>query len=236
MKLQTAIKTTTVIMLSLTIQVIRAQSIVASYPDQYPIIAVEGGKVISEAGKNTMRMGEIIAEQHIAAQMLTILDKWNQEYNDYLKDPTSLAGSIRLGSTLYSQGAILLENIYLLKKAIQSNPEGLAATVPMNNLYMETATTAIKCCKTLKVACTKGGSDNMLTGAERVELLWQLAADMRELNKKIKKTAISIAYYTLTDVWWKATEGMIDYDHKTIARRCLNKWSTAVGISSTLSE
>lgn len=236
MRLQTAIKTATVIMFSLTIQVVRAQSIIASYPDQYPIIALDGGKVISEAGKNTARMGEIIAEQHIAAQMLTILDKWNQEYNDYLKDPTSLAGSIRLGSTLYSQGAILLENIYLLKKAIQSNPEGLAATVPMNNLYMETAITAIKCCKTLKVACSKGGSDNMLTGAERVELLWQLAADMRELNKKIKKTAISIAYYTLTDVWWKATEGMIDYDHKTIARRCLNNWSRAVGISSTLSE
>lgn len=215
---------------------VSAQSIFAFYPDQYPIIAIDGGKVISEAGKNTARMGEIIAEEHIAAQMLTILDKWNQEYNDYLKDPTSLAGSIKLGSTLYSQGAVLLENIFLLKKAILANPEGLAASVPMNNLYMETATTAIKCYNTLKEALSKGGPDHMMNGAERVELLWQLAADMRELNNKVRRTSISIAYYSLVDVWYNATAGMIDYDHKAIAQRCLKDWSRAAKVSRTLSE
>lgn len=237
MRLQTAIRTSAIILLSLFMKVTAwGQSVIAFYPDQHVIIALKGGDVISESHKNTTKMAEIIAEQHVTDQMLTILDKWNQEYNDYLKDPTGIANSIKTGSMLYTQGAILLENIYLLKKAIGSNPEGIAASVPMNNLYMETAVTAIKCCKTLKTACTKGGSDNMLTGAERVELLWQLGEDMRELNKKVRKTAISIAYYRLTDVWWKATEGMIDYDHGGIARRCMNEWSRAVGVSHTLSE
>lgn len=367
-----------------------AQSIFASYPDQYPIISLEGGKVISEAGKNTAKMGEVIAEQHIAAQMLTVLDRWNQEYNDYLKDPSGLASNIKLTNTLYLQGAELMRNIFQLKKAIKANPEGIAATVPMNNLYMETAALIIKCYRTLKVItntiteedstaiqvtpvqpipyetgcirvtvtiqnktdknitfdgkvcfilhgympsedytghksfhgiCSGGdytipaggsrtytvifkkedtptdglglpfageghtgsrmannayyignkgffcenisesvtfreggsytmvipqntamwykGSDyeaHMLTGAERLQLLWDLANDIRELNKKIKKTAISIAYYQLSDVWDKATEGMIDYDHKRIARRCLDKWSRAIGVSNTLSE
>lgn len=215
---------------------VSAQSIIASYPDQWVIIAGEGGLVLTQTGKNTTKMAGIVAEQHIAAQMMTVLDKWNQEYNDYLKDATSLANSIRLGSTLYSQGAVLLENIYLLKKAVESNPEGLAASVPMNNLYMETATMAIKCYNTLKEAVTNGGSDHMLNGAERVELLWQLASDMRELNKKVRKTAVSIAYYRLVDVWYKATAGMVNYDHKTIARRCLNDWSRAAKVSRVLSE
>lgn len=213
-----------------------AQSATASYPDQWAIIAGEGGNVASQAAENTVKMGAIVAEQHIAAQMLTQLEKWNAEYNAYLKDPAGLAGSMRVGSTLYTQGAILLENIFLLKKAIAENPEGIAASVPMNNLYMETATTAVKCYKTLKQAISKGGSDNMLNGAERVELLWQLAADMHELNKKVRKTAISIAYYRLQDVWYKATEGMISYDHNDIARRCLDDWKNAYRASRIFSE
>ena len=128
-----------------------AQSIFASYPDQHPIIAIDGGKVISETGKNTARMGGIIVEQHVAAQMLTVLDRWNQEYNDYLKDPSGLASNIKLTNTLYLQGAELMRNIFQLKKAIKANPEGIAATVPMNNLYMETAALIIKCYRTLKV-------------------------------------------------------------------------------------
>lgn len=213
-----------------------AQSVLAGYPDQWVLIDMEGGKVSTQAAKNTTKMGAIVAEQHIAAQMLTQLEKWNREYNEYLKDPQGLAGSIRLGNTLYIEGAMLLENIFLLKKAIESNPEGLAASVPMSNLYMETTSTAVKCYKTLKKAVTKGGSDNMLNGAERVELLWDLAYEMRELNKKVKQTSISIAYYRLIDVWYEATAGMIDYDHKDIARRCLSDWSRAAKVSRTLSE
>ena len=233
----TVIRTSTAILLSLFMKVMACgQSVFASYPDQHVIISLKGGDVVSESRKNTTKMAEIISEQHTTDQMLTVLDKWNKEYNDYLKDTTGIVSSIKAGSMLYTQGAILLENIFLLKKAIGSNPEGLPASVPMNNLYMETAVTAIKCCKTLKAACTKGGSDNMLTGAERVELLWRLGEEMRELNKKVRKTAISIAYYRLTDVWWKATEGMVDYDHGVIARRCMNEWSRAVGVSHTLSE
>lgn len=227
MKVQTAIRTSVALLLTLSLLTANAQSVTASYPDQWAIITKQGGEVTSQATTNTVKMGAIVAEQHIAAQMLTQLEKWNAEYNDYLKDPTGLAGSIRLGSTLYTQGAILLENIYLLKKTIDANPEGIAASVPMNNLYMETATTAVKCYKTLKRAITKGGSDNMLNGAERVELLWQLSADMHELNKKVRKTAISIAYYRLQDIWYKATEGMIDYNHDEIARRCLDDWKRA---------
>lgn len=237
MKLQTAIRSSAIILLLLFMKMtVWGQSVIAAYPDQWIIISLYGGDVISQSQKNTKKMAEVIAEQHITDQMLTVLDKWNKEYNDYLKDTTGIVSSIKAGSMLYTQGAILLENIFLLKKAIGSNPEGLPASVPMNNLYMETAVTAIKCCKTLKTACTKGGSDNMLTGAERVELLWRLGEEMRELNKKVRKTAISIAYYRLTDVWWKATEGMVDYDHGTIAKRSMKEWSRAVGVSHTLFE
>lgn len=211
-------------------------SATASYPDQWAIITKQGGEISSQATKNTEKMGAIVAEQHTAAQMLSQLEKWNKEYNEYLKDPQGLAGSIRLGSTLYTEGTILLENIFLLKKAIEANPEGIAASVPMNNLYMETATLAVKCYRTLKEVISNGGPDHMMNGAERVETLWKLASQMRELNSKIRQTSVSIAYYQLVDVWYEATAGMINYDHKDIAKRCLKDWSRAARVGRVFSE
>ena len=213
---------------------IKGQSIGASYPDQYPIIAVHGGEVNSQASKNTGKMGEVIVELHLVAQMATMMEKWNQEYNAYLKDSTGLASSIRLGTTLYEEGAILMQNIFLLEKAIRKHPEGLAASIPMNNLYMETGALAIRCFSTLKKVITKGGEDNMLNGAERTELLWKLAGEMHELNIKVKKTAISIAYYELTDVWHKATQGMYSKDHSQLARESLDRWKRAYQASDIL--
>lgn len=232
MKSQTVIRLIIAAMTIMAAGMAGGQSLTANYPEQWPIITIEGDKVITETGKNTTKMAAITTELHLVAQMATMLDKWNKEYNDYLKDPTGLAGTIRVGSTLYAEGAALLENIFILKKAAAKNPEGLGASVAFNNLYMETVTLAIRCYRTLKTVITNGGKDNMLNGADRIELLWNLAFDMKELNAKVRRTAISIAYYDLIDVWNKAIEGMIDKNHKQIAEECHKKWTDAYKASS----
>lgn len=213
---------------------VHPQSATHFYPLQHTIIAVHGNEINSERSKNTGKMAAINAELHPIAQMTTKLEKWQAEYNYYLKDTTGIVSALRSAPILYTQGAVLLQNLYSLQKAVTRHPEGLAASVPMNNLYMETGALVVRCYSTLKKVITKGGPDNMLTGAERAELLWSLAGEMHELNDKIRKTSISIAYYELTDVWHRAVQGMYEKDHTQIANESLERWKRAYKASRML--
>ena len=94
----------------------------------------------------------------------------------------------------------------------------------MNNLYVETAVQFAKVYRMLKVSVASGKKENMLTGAERAEMLWMLSDEMAELNRKLRQLAISIAYYNLNDVWNMATAGMVDKSHADIAKEALSRW------------
>lgn len=209
-----------------------AQSLGASYVIQDVMIPKNTALIINQSRKNTSTMGEIVAEQHTMAQTVSLLEKWNREYNDYLKDSLGIAQGVRLGSILYTQGMMLVENLYFLQKAVRNNPQGIAASVPMNNLYMETYAEIVKVYKTLKKIVSKGGPDSMLTGAERMNLLWNLSDELMILNTKIRKTAISIAYNDFLDVWKTATRGMIDHNHAEIANDCFREWQKAYRVSN----
>ena len=101
------------------------------------------------------------------------------------------------------------------------------ATVSMNNLYAETAAELIKVYNVLKYTIAEGTQTNMLTGAERTELLWEINDSMQDFNRKLRQLALSIAYYNMTDVWNKATAGMVDRNHGEIARQAYKRWVKA---------
>ena len=61
-----------------------------------------------------------------------------------------------------------------LGKAVKDNPQGIIAGMSMNNLYIETATELVSVFSLLNDAVAKGGTENMLTGAERSKTLWAL--------------------------------------------------------------
>ena len=67
----------------------------------------------------------------------------------------------------------------------------------MNNLYIETATELITVYSILKDAVAKGGASNMLTGAERSKILWELNDRLAQFNKRLSQLSISIRYYTM---------------------------------------
>lgn len=73
----------------------------------------------------------------------------------------------------------------------------------------------------------KGGSENMITGAERSKTLWALNDRLNAFQKKLNKLYLSIRYYTLTDVWNNVTAGMYDRDNGTIARDAMKRWRRA---------
>ena len=127
-------------------------------------------------------------------------------------------------TTLYDDGVRVFINLCNLKKAITGNPQGIVATMSMNNLYIETATELVSVYTTLKDAIAKGGEENMLTGAERSKTLWALNDRLDAFNKKLNQLYLSIRYYTMMDVWENVTAGMLDRSNGEIAQAALGRW------------
>lgn len=73
---------------------------------------------------------------------------------------------------------------------------------------------------------TGGGENNsMLTGKERVEMIWNLCDRMEELNAKVRKLILSVAYYRVKDIWAFYTRGMFERHKGDIAENCLERWN-----------
>lgn len=152
---------------------------------------------------------------------------WEGKYNSYLKTTQGYAQGLKGAATLYAEGVTTLRHLYEIAKAIKNNPQGVMATVSMNNLYADAAAELIKVYNVLKYTISVGGKTNMLTGAERTELLWAISDSLQDFNRKLRQLALSIAYYNMTDVWNKATAGMVDRNHGEIARQAYKRWVKA---------
>ena len=207
-----------------------------SNPSQYVAIA-EGQTLVNNAvNSQTKRMQKTAALQGSMAAEFTMMKKWEQKYNSYLKTARGYADALKAGTSLYADGVETLRHLYEIRKAINANPTGIGATLAMNDLYLETTTEFIKTYRLLKVSIAKGGTDNMLTGAERTEMLWQLNDELARLNAKLRTLAISIAYHNFTDVWNQYTAGMVDKSHADIAHDAYDRWRRASTVAQILSE
>ena len=195
----------------------------------YQILAIgKGGDLINKSvSKQTTAMTKTaLLESAIGAEYASI-KSWESKYNSYLKTASGYAEGLKAATTLYAQGVTTLRHLYEIIHAVGNNPQGVVATMSMNNLYAETASELIKVYNILRNTLAVGGKANMLTGAERTEILWQVNDTMKDFNYKLRKLALSISYYTLTDVWNKATAGMIERDHGEIAREAYKRWVRA---------
>ena len=207
-----------------------------SNPSQYVAIA-EGQTLVNNAvNSQTKGMQKTAAFQGSMAAEFTMMKKWEQKYNSYLKTARGYADALKAGTSLYADGVETLRHLYEIRKAINANPTGIGATLAMNDLYLETTTEFIKTYRLLKVSIAKGGTDNMLTGAERTEMLWQLNDELARLNAKLRTLAISIAYHNFTDVWNQYTAGMVDKSHADIAHDAYDRWRRASNVARILSE
>ena len=205
-------------------------------PLQYAAIA-EGTYMLNGAiNSQTKGMQKTAAFQGTIAAEFTKMKQWEGKYNAYLKTARGYAEALKAGTTLYADGVQTLQHLYEIQRAVNANPAGIGATLAMNDLYLETASEFIKTYRLLKVSVAKGGTDNMLTGAERTEMLWQLSDELARLNAKLRTLAISIAYHNFTDVWNQYTAGMVDKSHGEIAADAYERWRRASNVSRILSE
>ena len=201
----------------------RAQ-IVSTNPLEYVALA-EGNELINaQVGDEIDHQQKTALLQNTMAAEFTMIHSWEKKYNSYLKDVSGYASSLKACTHLYDDGVRIFLGLVNLKKAISSNPQGIVATMSMNNLYVETATELITVYSTLKDAVAKGGSENMLTGSERSKTLWALNDRLEAFSKKLNQLQLCIKYYTMTDVWNNVTAGMLDRDNGEIARQAHARW------------
>ena len=198
---------------------------------------VDDGKAPEVTEGNEAINGEIEKEikgqtktallQNTIAAEFTKIHEWEKKYNSYLKTASGYASSLKACTYLYDDGVKIFITLCKMRKAINNNPQGIVATLSMNNLYMETATELVSVFTLLKDAVAKGGKENMLTGAERSKTLWALNDKLSAFSKKLHRLYLSIRYYTMTDVWNGVTAGMIDRSNGEIATQALSRWRRA---------
>ena len=198
--------------------------VVSSNPGEYTILAT-GNALINETVKSETKAERNTAlMQNAMAGEFTKMKQWEKDYNSYLKTATNYASALKAATHIYDDGVRILLTLGKLRKATSNNPQGIVATVSMNNLYMETTTEMLSVFTLLKNAVAKGGSTNMLTGAERSKTLWELEDKLSSFSHKLQLLYLSIRHYRMSDVWNRATAGMIERDKHDVAMQSLSHW------------
>lgn len=204
--------------------------IVSTNPLEYVALA-EGNEVILSKVRDQIdgQKKTALLQNTIAAEFEQ-MRQWEKKYNSYLKTASGFASSIKACTHLYNDGVKIFISLGKLKKAIGDNPQGIVASMNMNNLYIETATELVTVFSLLRDAVAKGGKENMLTGAERSQTLWALNDQLSAFQKKLNLLYLSIRTYTMTDVWNNATAGMLDRNNGEIAQIAMRRWRRAATV------
>ena len=217
-------------MLALFLPHIAQAQIAASNPLEWVALA-EGNELINgQIDKQIKGQTQTAALQNSIAAEFNRIHQWEKEYNSYLKTASGYASSLKACTHLYNDGVRIFLTLGKLGKAIKNNPQGIIASMSMNNLYIETATELVSVFTLLNDAVAKGGTENMLTGAERSKTLWALNDKLSAFSRKLHLLYLSIRYYTLNDVWNNVTAGMLDRDNGEVARLAMNRWRRAAAL------
>ena len=211
-------------------QLAQAQ-IAASNPLEWVALA-EGNELINgQIDKQIKGQTQTAVLQNSIAAEFNRIHQWEKEYNNYLKTASGFASSLKACTHLYNDGVRIFLTLGKLGKAIKNNPQGIIASMSMNNLYIETATELVSVFTLPNDAVAKGGTENMLTGAERSKTLWALNDKLSAFSRKLHLLYLSIRYYTLNDVWNNVTAGMLDRDNGEVARLAMTRWRRAAALA-----
>ena len=202
---------------------VRAQVVTAN-PLEWIALA-EGNEAINgEVSDQIDDMTQTAVLQNTIGAEFTQIHSWEKKYNSYLKTASGYASSLKAATHLYNDGVRIFITLCKLGTAIKDNPQGIVASMSMNNLYTETATELVTVFTLLSDAVATGGTENMLTGAERSKTLWALNDKLSAFSKKLNQLYLSIRFYTMTDVWNSVTAGMLDRTNGEVAQAAMERW------------
>lgn len=211
-------------------QAAKAQ-VAASNPLERTALAEGNDLINKQIEKQIKGQTQTALLQNTIAAEFNRIHKWEKQYNSYLKTASGYASSLKACTHLYNDGVRIFLTLGKLCKAVRNNPQGIVASIGMNNLYIETATELVSVFTLLNDAVAKGGTENMLTGAERSKTLWALNDQLAAFSRKLHLLYLSIRYYTLNDMWNNVTAGMLDRDNGEVARMALSHWRRAAALA-----
>lgn len=204
--------------------------IVTANPLEYVALAEGNELILAKVRDQIDGQKKTALLQNTIAAEFEQMRQWEKKYNSYLKTASGFASSIKACTHLYNDGVRIFITLGKLKNAVSDNPQGIVASISMNNLYIETATELVTVFSLLRDAVAKGGKENMLTGAERSQTLWALNDQLSAFQKKLNLLYLSIRTYTMTYVWNNATAGMLDRNNGEIAQIAMRRWRRAATI------
>ena len=124
-------------------------------------VVIDGNiKVNKEVKSQTTKLTEMAALQNTMARHFNAVKGWTGDYNSYLKTSRGYAEALVAGSNMAGEAIKTIRNLNDLRKAMTRNPEGIAATLSMTNLYVETVAEFIKTFRMLKFAVAGQGMDD----------------------------------------------------------------------------
>ena len=211
-------------------QAAKAQ-VAASNPLEWTALAEGNDLINKQVEKQIKGQTQTALLQNTIAAEFNRIHKWEKQYNSYLKTASGYASSLKACTHLYNDGVRIFLTLGKLCKAVRNNPQGIVASIGMNNLYIETATELVSVFTLLNDAVAKGGTGNMLTGAERSKTLWALNDQLAAFSRKLHLLYLSIRYYPLNDMWNNVTAGMLDRDNGEVARMALSHWRRAAALA-----
>lgn len=211
-------------------QAAKAQ-VAASNPLEWTALAEGNDLINKQVEKQIKGQTQTALLQNTIAAEFNRIHKWEKQYNSYLKTVSGYASSLKACTHLYNDGVRIFLTLGKLCKAVRNNPQGIVASIGMNNLYIETATELVSVFTLLNDAVAKGGTENMLTGAERSKTLWALNDQLAAFSRKLHLLYLSIRYYTLNDMWNNVTAGMLDRDNGEVARMALSHWRRVAALA-----
>lgn len=211
-------------------QAAKAQ-VAASNPLEWTALAEGNDLINKQIEKQIKGQTQTALLQNTIAAEFNRIHKWEKQYNSYLKTASGYASSLKACTHLYNDGVRIFLTLGKLCKAVRNNPQGIVASIGMNNLYIETATELVSVFTLLNDAVAKGGAENMLTGAERSKTLWALNDQLAAFSRKLHLLYLSIRYYTLNDMWNNVMAGMLDRDNGEVARMALSHWRRAAALA-----
>ena len=116
-------------------QVAKAQ-VAASNPLEWVALA-EGNELINgQIEKQIKGQTQTALMQNTIAAEFNRIHQWEKQYNSYLKTASGYASSLKACTHLYNDGVRIFLTLGKLGKAVKDNPQGIVASLNMNNLYI----------------------------------------------------------------------------------------------------
>ena len=107
--------------------------IVTANPLEWMALA-EGNEAINgEIEKEIKGQTKTALLQNTIAAEFTKIHEWEKKYNSYLKTASGYASSLKACTYLYDDGVKIFITLCKMRKAINNNPQGIVATLSMNN-------------------------------------------------------------------------------------------------------